>query len=94
MSPLDEFQPAVQMFYDGRATVHPVAAVDIEKPVHFLDGGAMDVAAHHTVKAAFAHGMDDGILEIADETDRCFDLALGIACQRPVSADTQSTAPP
>src|SRR3990167_942064 len=94
MSPFDEFKPTVQMFDNGGTTVHPVSAVNIKQPAHFLDGGTMDVATHHTIQAAFAHCMDDGILEIVDKTDRRFNLALGIARQRPVSANMQGASHP
>ena len=52
----------------------------------------MDVPAHHPVNAAFARGMGDRFLEIADELDDVLHAVLQIGRQRPVGQLEQAAA--
>jgi hypothetical protein len=82
------------MFDDGRAAIHPVAAVEVADAVAIADRGPVDVAADHPVQPALAHGVQHRILEVEDEADRGLHLALGVAGQGPVAGGPQSAADP
>ena len=77
--PENELHAAIQVFNNGRATVHPVAAIEVVNAVDFLDHRPVDMAADGTVHSLFAGVVDDGIFKVENKIDGGFDLAFGIA---------------
>ena len=49
MGPSDDLKPAVMTLGDGRATLDPVAAIDVAKAVVVVHGCSVDVAADDTL---------------------------------------------
>ncbi len=92
--PGDQFQPAIEMLDDGRAGIDPIAAIDIGQAVDFADRRPVDVAADDAIETAFAGMADRRMFEVENEVQRCLDLALGVAGQRPVASDAELAAQP
>ena len=84
-TPLDQFEATVKVLDDGRTGIDPVAAIDVSEAVDFADRRPMDMAADNAIQPTLAGVMDGRIFKVENEIERCFDLALGVAGQRPVA---------
>ena len=91
---MDELDAPVEVLEHGRATVHPVAAIDVAHPFDVLDRGTVDVPADHAIHAAVAGMVRDAGFVPVDEIQRALDLALGIPRKRPVAGLAQLAANP
>ena len=91
---MNELHASVQVFDDGRATIHPITAIEVAHAIDLLNHGPVDMAANGAVHALLTRVVQDGILKVEDETDGRFYLALGIARQGPVAGASECAAQP
>src|SRR5260221_10461974 len=73
------------MFRDGSAAFHPVAAIDVGDAEIVMDGGVMNMAANHAVRAASLGLEHQCLLEFANVIDGVLDLSLRPLGQRPIA---------
>src|SRR4249919_4409341 len=84
MGPSDDLKPAVMTLGDGRATLDPVAAIDVAKAVLVVHGCSVDVAADDTLGPMVSGFGRQRLLERADIVHCVFDLQLRPFGERPV----------
>src|SRR5262249_43771847 len=75
--PVDDFDAAVEMFDGGRATLHPIAGIDIGEAAEVAERGAVDVTADDTVNTLPCGFSAQRFLESADEVDRMLHFDFG-----------------
>src|SRR3954467_5043923 len=83
--PLDDAELSVETLDDGRAALHPVAAVEVMGAGNHAVGGMVDVAADDAVDAATARLGRHGLLERTDEGDGRLDAVFEEGRERPVA---------
>lgn len=82
--PIEDFQPAVVMFDQGRAAFYPVAVVDVEDVADLLHFGVVDMPTHDTIEAAAPGFGGEGVFEAVDGFHRFLHLALQPGGKGPV----------
>ena len=80
----NQVDAAVVVLDQGRATLHPVAAVEINHAVVDGDLRSVDMTANQAVNLVGACFPDNGFLEVGDELDCIFHPVLEESGQRPV----------
>lgn len=90
---VDEFDLAVEIFNQSRATFNPIPTVQILQAINHLHLGTVDVAADDTIRSLIARHGNERVLIIGDVFDGGLGLEFQIRRQRPV-AKTQRTAQP
>jgi hypothetical protein len=54
LGPVDDFQPAVELFDNRRAAFHPIATIDVSQALLHPDDRVMDMAANNSINAMAA----------------------------------------
>ena len=88
---VNEFDLAVKIFDQRRATFHPITAVHILHAVHQLHFRAMDVTADHAISLVVARHGGKRVFVFGDEFDGGLGLEFKIRRQRPIT-ETQRAA--
>src|SRR5215831_8347873 len=84
VEPIDDLEPAVEMFDEGGAALDPIAVVAVEHAADLFDVGLMDVPADDAIDAALPCFVDNGVGKVAHELDRVLDARLQIGGERPI----------
>jgi len=84
MGPGDDLEPPVVALGDRRAAFHPVATVDVAKPVIVVHRGRMNMTADHPVSLMMFSLGCQRLFERADVVDGILDLQLCPFRQRPI----------
>ena len=90
---VDEFDLAVEIFNQGGAAFHPVAAVQIFHTVYGLHFGAVDVAADDAVGLVAARHRSQRALVFGDKFDGGLGLEFQIGRQRPITKTQRAPQP-
>ncbi|MNC49598.1 hypothetical protein D3C75_987870 [compost metagenome] len=72
---------AIPMLDQRRARLHPIPAIEVLHLPHLANLGMVDMPTHHPMKTAAGALVGNGILEVADEVHRAFDLVLQVRRQ-------------
>ncbi len=90
---LDEFDFAVEIFNQRRATFHPVAAVQVLHPANHFHLGAMDVTADDAVGLMVARHRGERVLVFSDIFHSGLGFGFQIRRQRPVAEPERAPQP-
>ena len=81
---MQQLEPTVQVFHQGRAAFHPITVVAIQNALDVTYLCVVDMAAHHPLVTLATCLLGHRSFEVTDEVDRLFDLVLEISRERPV----------
>ena len=88
---VDEFDLAVEIFNQSRATFNPIPAVEVFDAINCFHFRAVDVAANDAVSRLFAGHRGQRVLVFSDEFHGGLGLEFQIRRQRPVTEAERPT---
>lgn len=83
-------ESSVEVLDHRRATLDPIAAIDVAKAGHPTDGGVMNVTTDHAMRLPATRLGRKRMLELADEADRVLYFQLGPLRDRPIGEPERS----
>src|SRR5438067_4718474 len=91
VGPGEDFEPAIGVFSESGATLHPIAAVHVADAKIVVDHGVMNVPADYAIHVMPLRLLRKRLLERANVVHRVLDLMLRPLRQRPITEAEAAT---